>query len=392
MRKKGIIKWILYALLIIITFSAFVSGDIVSGIFLLIAAVIVAPIQPVRELRNKIKFGRLLAGVVAALMIIVGISSSPSETPTENVDYIVEDAADNQDDGNVAEDANISIDKPSNGKTDEYNGEGVETESIENSTFSILFIDVGQGDAALVECDGHYMLIDGGNKTSSSLIYTVLKDRKIECLDIIVGTHADEDHVGGLAGALNYARADVTLCPVQEYDSKAFEDFAEYATKNGNGIIVPTVGDTYTLGSAQIEILAVNSGENSNDTSIVLKIVYKETSFLFTGDAEIITEEKLVETANISATVIKVSHHGADTSTSEEFLSAVSPNYAVISVGENNNYGHPAQNVLDRLKDNNIEVYRTDLQGDVLCVSNGTNVIFEVEKNADIDVFAVPAT
>ena len=268
----------------------------------------------------------------------------------------------------------------------------VPTETPESSTFSILFIDVGQGDSALVECDGHYMLIDGGNKADSDLIYTILKDKKIEHLDILVGTHADEDHVGGLAGALNYAKADLTLCPVLTYDSKAFENFAKYADKNGNGITIPNVGDTYSLGSAQIIVAAVNTDTNSNDTSIVLKIVYKETSFLFTGDAEILTEETLSKSAfDLSATVLKVGHHGSATSSSEEFLKAVAPEYAVISVGEDNDYGHPTQTVLDRLGSLGVKVYRTDLQGDILCVSDGKTVTFEVEKNETADTLTAPS-
>ena len=101
----------------------------------------------------------------------------------------------------------------------------------DNSTFSVKFIDVGQADSALIECDGHYMLIDGGNKGDSSLIYTVLKNSGVSYLDIVVGTHAHEDHIGGLPGAFNYASAELTLCPVTSYDSDAFSDFAKYAIK-----------------------------------------------------------------------------------------------------------------------------------------------------------------
>ena len=267
-----------------------------------------------------------------------------------------------------------------------------EPEPPENSTFSIHFIDVGQADAALVECDGKYMLIDGGNKEDSSLIYSVLKNAAVQKLDIVVGTHAHEDHIGGLPGAFNYTTADLTLCPVTSYDSDAFEDFAKYAKKSGGGIKVPSVGDEYELGSADITILGVNSGSDTNDTSIVLRIDYGSTSFLFTGDAERDAEQTILNSsADLSATVLKVGHHGSDTSTSYPFLREIMPEYAVISVGKDNSYGHPTDDALSRLRDADVKVYRTDLQGDIYCTSDGKTVSFRPEKNADADTLAAPA-
>ncbi len=260
---------------------------------------------------------------------------------------------------------------------------------LDNSTFNIHFIDVGQADAALVECDGHYMLIDGGNKADSNVIYSVLKKAAVPNLDIIVGTHAHEDHIGGLPGALNYTTADLVLCPVTSYDSEAFEDFARYAEKNGNGIIVPDIGDTYSLGSSTVTILGLNAGNNTNDTSIVLRIDYASTSFLFTGDGEREAEQAILGSgANLSATVMKVGHHGSDSSTTYPFLREIMPKYAVISVGEDNSYGHPTEDTLSKLRDADVTVFRTDMQGDIYCTSNGETVTFSVQKNANADTLA----
>lgn len=241
----------------------------------------------------------------------------------------------------------------------------------ETSRFELTFLDVGQADAAIVECDGHSMLIDGGNKPDSNLIYSVLKRKAVSHLDLIVGTHAHEDHIGGIPGALNYATAEKTLCPVTSYDSNAFEDFSRYAGSHGGGISVPAVGDRYSIGSATVDILGVNSDSDTNNSSIILKITYGETTFLFMGDAEREAEQVILNNGtDLSATVLKVGHHGSDTSTTYPFLRESMPQYAVISVGAGNSYGHPADNTLSRLRDASVTVYRTDLQGDIICTSD----------------------
>jgi len=254
-----------------------------------------------------------------------------------------------------------------------------------SSTFSIRFIDVGQADSALVECDGHFMLIDGGNVDDSRLIYSVLKDTGVSKLHIVVGTHPHEDHIGGLAGALNYADADIVLCSSTNYDTEAFRNFKKYAELNGGGIKVPSVGDEFTLGSARMKILGLNAtgGKGENNDSIVLKITYGKTSFLFCGDAEREAEQAILDSgADLTATVLKVGHHGSNDSTTYPFLREIMPEYAVISVGKDNSYGHPRENTLSLRIDADVTVYRTDLHGDIICVSDGERVSFTVEETS----------
>lgn len=266
---------------------------------------------------------------------------------------------------------------------------GQETAGVsESGSFTIHFIDVGQADSALVTCDGHSMLIDGGNADDSNLVYSVLQRETEGHLDYVIGTHAHEDHIGGLSGAFEADTADVTFCPVTEYDSKAFRNFKARADERGGGITVPAVGDTFTLGEATVTVVAVNSvPEDTNNTSIVIRIVYGGTSFLFTGDAEQETEEKILESdQDIESTVLKVGHHGSSTSTSQIFLDAVSPTYAVISCGKDNSYGHPHSETLAKLASAGVEVFRTDELGDIYCTSDGSEVTFsygEYHKDAD---------
>ena len=171
------------------------------------------------------------------------------------------------------------------------NSSPAEASSMKPS-FQIDFIDVGQGDSALIQCDNHYMLVDGGSPDRSSLIYSYLKKRNINYLDHIVGTHADADHIGGLAGALNYANVGTAYCSETYYDTRAFKSFVKYLNAQGKTITVPRCGDQFSLGSATVTVVGpVRSDSDTNNNSIVLRIVYGKTSFLLTGDAEE-TEEK----------------------------------------------------------------------------------------------------
>lgn len=272
---------------------------------------------------------------------------------------------------------------------DEYVTEE-QTLPVSQSSFEVHYIDVGQADAALVLCDDQAILIDGGNTEDSNLIYTYLKKHSVNHLDYIVCTHAHEDHVGGLSGALNYASVDTVFCSVTTYDSKAFSNFTKNLDKQGVAITVPQPGDSFALGSASITILGpIHPNEEPNNTSIVLRIVYGSTSFLFTGDAEVEEENDILEAGHIlQSTVLKVGHHGSDTSTSYRWLREVAPEYAIISVGLDNSYGHPTENTLSKLRDAEVTVFRTDIQGDVICTSDGTNVSFQVSRNASVDTLS----
>ena len=258
----------------------------------------------------------------------------------------------------------------------------------EESGFCIHFIDVGQADAAVILCDGEALMIDGGNIADSSLIYSYLtRTLELDHVDYMIGTHAHEDHIGGLAGALNACTVGTVYSPVVEYDSEALRDFRRYAEAQVGNLTIPNVGDTFNVGSATVQFLSpAVQYSDTNDTSIVVRIVYGNTSFLFTGDAEWEPEHDMVASGNdLSATLLKVGHHGSDTSTSYVFLREVMPEYAVISVGQGNSYGHPCEDTLSRLRDAGAIIFRTDLQGNIICYSDGNTLSFVTEKDDHIE-------
>lgn len=251
---------------------------------------------------------------------------------------------------------------------------------------TVHYLDVGQADCILVQCEGENLLIDGGNVEDSDRVVAYLLDQKVTDLDYVVCTHAHEDHVGGLPAVLAVFETKTLWCPVTEYDSKCFRDFLYYADQQDLELTCPQPGSTYELGDAQITVLGpVRDYDEPNNTSIVLRVDYGETSFLFTGDAETQVEQDILDAGyDVSATVLKTGHHGSSTSNSYRWLREVSPAYAVIPVGTGNSYGHPHDEVLSRLRDAEITTYRTDLQGHIVCRSDGTDVRFETVKQAAV--------
>lgn len=250
------------------------------------------------------------------------------------------------------------------------------------SNLTVHFIDVGQADCTLLECDGKFMLIDGGNVEDNRKVVAYLQRHRVSKLDAVVCTHAHEDHVGGLAAVLAVYPVEAVYAPATTYAAKPFEDFRKYADQQELEIQIPEPGTVITLGSAEITVLGpVKSYEDVNNTSLVLRAVYGETSFLFTGDMELEAETDLLDQGtDVRADVLHVGHHGSETSTSYRFLYEVEPRFAVISVGEDNSYGHPHEQVLSRLRDAGVTVYRTDDMGTIVAASDGTAISFVYEK------------
>lgn len=257
----------------------------------------------------------------------------------------------------------------------------------EGNRLSVCFLDVGQADAAVLRSGGQVMLIDGGNAADSSLIVSYLKKQHISVIDHLVCTHADEDHCGGLSGALSVCTVKNVYAPMTEGDSKAYRNFQNKVKKQGLSVTYPKHGTSFPFGACTVKVLGPirEKGESKNNTSIVLKVICGKRSFLFTGDAETESEHAMLDEGyDLSADVLKVSHHGSSGASSYVFLRAVMPEYAVISVGKNS-YGHPTEAVLSRLRDAGTKVYRTDLQGNILAECDGETIRITPSKNPNAD-------
>ena len=341
--------------------------------------------------RNRMKrMGAVLLSVFCVLAAVLVLQTSGQPESGEHVAQAATSPA--------AEEAATQAGNAGGGQTggragaaQASGGTGAESTGIAQAgTLTVTWLDVGQGDAAVIQCGGQSMLIDGGKPEKSSYIYAWLQQHGLSYLDVIVATHVDADHIGGLSGALNYASVGTAYCPVTTGTTETFQSFVKYLAQRGKQITVPIAGETFALGGAQVQILGpLHSAEDSNDNSIVLKVSFGATSFLFTGDAERAEEQDLLNAGvNLQSTVLKVGHHGSDTSTSYPFLRAVAPQYAVISVGAGNSYGHPTEAVLSRLRDAGVTTFRTDMQGEITAVSDGQTINFSTAKNAAAETLA----
>lgn len=240
----------------------------------------------------------------------------------------------------------------------------------------VYFLDVGQGDCTILTQGDSAMLIDAGDNDKGTAVQSYLEYLGIEELDYAVLTHPDADHIGGADVVLYKFDCDTILMPDAQTDTRTYDDVIQAMNAKGESAVHPAPGDVYEFGDACFTILApVDDYDDNNNNSIVLRLDHGDNSFLFTGDAENQAEEDILSTqADVDADVLKVGHHGSSTSTSDAFLAAVSPDYAVISCGEDNKYGHPHAETLNRLRENGITVYRTDEQGTIVAESNGQDI------------------
>ncbi len=256
--------------------------------------------------------------------------------------------------------------------------------TFSSGTLRVNYIDVGQGDSIFIQLpNNETMLIDAGEAYKSDNVINYLNNLGITKIDYVIGTHPHTDHIGGLEEVINTFDIGSIYMPRASSTSKTYEDLL--TTISSKGLKVKTAKSGVVVldeDNLKLEFIAPNSDSYSelNNYSAVLKLTYLDNTFLFMGDAETLSEEEI--TSEIKADVIKVGHHGSDSSSSLEFVKKVSPEYAIIMVGEGNSYNHPYQSIIDRYESVGAKVLRTDLDGNIICDCDGSTVTCDGDKDS----------
>lgn len=240
----------------------------------------------------------------------------------------------------------------------------------------VHYIDVGQGDSELVCCNGEYMLIDAGEPDASDAVLEYLDRHGIDKLDYLVCTHGHSDHCGGLDAVVESLGVETVFTSPYADDSPSYEIFTDAVYDAGLELTVPELGESYRLGEASFSFIGpLEDYDNQNDDSLVMRLEYGDTSFLFTGDMTAKAEKDLInDGADLRCDVLKVGHHGSSGSSCYQFLYEAQPGIGVISCEKGNSYGHPHEETLSRLADADVTVCRTDLEGSIVIFSDGMKV------------------
>ena len=266
-----------------------------------------------------------------------------------------------------------------------HNVDSTQNDSMQSVSdkLEIHYIDIGQGDATLIKCGEHAMLIDAGENDKGTEVQDYLESQNIKKLDYLISTHPDSDHEGGVDVIIYKFDCDKIIMPDYKKTTKTHRDVIAAMESKNYSVTEPIVGHQYSFGEAEFTIIAPNDTyKSSNNSSVGIILKHGDNKFLFTGDAEEEAESDIVDNGiDIDCDIYQVGHHGSRSSSSEKFLNAASPAYAVISCGEGNVYGHPHAATMNEFRMRGIKVFRTDLQGTIVATSDGSTITFNMSPD-----------
>lgn len=334
--------------------------------------------------RKKTSPGKIISKVISVLLflfLLLSIGYGIGIVPEEWVDALEDATSFLSGPGNalISERAQKETPSETNIDVDDTRTQSNAT-AVSGEQLSVQVIDVGQADCILASMDDHSMLIDAGNNGDGKKVVSYIKSLGIEHFDYVIGSHAHEDHIGGLDDVIESFEIDTIILPNFASESKTYNDVLSAAKTSDGQTVYPEEGSRYSLGDAEWTILSckdqTESHSDLNESSIIIKLTYGDIDFLLTGDATEVNEAELLNAGyDLDCEILKVGHHGSAYSSSQEFLKAVSPNEAIISVDAESDlgrgYGHPNEGTLERLKATGANVYRTDRQGTIEVITDG---------------------
>ena len=371
-RKKTfyILRYI-FAVVLIIGGLGNLSSSVPFGLCVTLAGVSLFPFIW-NLIRKKAAIARWVPLLVPLLFFIAATPFTPESAAQSRTIAITDEASDTPEavvtDTPEITPAEVPTDTPTPETTPEETATPTLEPTKEAGEMKVHFLDVGQGLSILVQSDGQTMIYDGGDKSTSSFVVSYLQKQNVTTIDYLISSHYDSDHMAGLIGCLNAFDVKNVISSDYEHDSKLYQSFIQTVADKGLPMQHPAVGTEFSFGSGSFQILAPATIDpnDSNKNSVAIKLTNGDNSFIFTGDAESTSEKAMCESGiDLSCDVLVPGHHGSATATSWDFLQATVPEYAVISCGKDNQYGHPDKDVMDKLESMDIHVYRTDKQGTI---------------------------
>lgn len=374
---KDIVLWVLSVFLLLMSMGLF-TERFLSGFLMLLAALVCNPLILGLIAKRGKRLKKRISIPCVIILFLASLATMPASNGAETGDDFVE-AETKLPEIETAETEEIAGQTlAAVGGADTEANEAEDAQEPEESELAVHFLDIGQGDATLIACDGEYMLIDAGDNDKGTAVQNYLTKQGVTKLKYVIGTHPDADHIGGLDVILYKFQCETVMMPDIVNDTATYRDVIDTMDTKGYQNTLPQVGDSYTLGSAEFMILGPEKiYGDTNNSSIVLRLTHGNNSFLFMGDAEEEAEKDILNgDIMVDADVLKVGHHGSRTATSNVFLQAVAPAYAVISCAEDNSYGHPHAETLNNLRSMGVQVFRTDEQGTVVVTSDGQEMVW----------------